>query len=52
MLTAIASSALLAQMVFPGGLIGLAIIFFIIAAAAGILLVVNILRSDTDEPEK
>ena len=37
MLTAIASSALLAQMVFPGNLIGLAIIFFIIAILAYVL---------------
>ena len=37
MLTALASSALLAQMVLPGGLIGLAIIFFIIAILAYVL---------------
>jgi uncharacterized membrane protein YtjA (UPF0391 family) len=37
MLTALASSALLAQMVFPGGLIGIAILFFIIAIVAYVL---------------
>jgi len=37
MLTALASSALLAQVWFPGNLIGLAILFFIIAIVAYVL---------------
>jgi uncharacterized membrane protein YtjA (UPF0391 family) len=37
MLTALASSALLAQVVFPTGLVSLAIVFFIIAIIAYVL---------------
>jgi uncharacterized membrane protein YtjA (UPF0391 family) len=37
MLTALASSALLAQAVFPTGLVSLAIVFFIIAIIAYVL---------------
>ena len=37
MLTALASSALLAQVAMPGGLLGIAIIFFIIAIIAYVL---------------
>jgi uncharacterized membrane protein YtjA (UPF0391 family) len=37
MLTALASSALLAQVVFPTGLVSLAVVFFIIAIIAYVL---------------
>ena len=37
MLTALASTGLLAQMVLPGGLVSIAIVFFIIAIVAYVL---------------